>query len=128
MRKILLALVPMIGIGAAHAKTTDADFQLKTAQNLYNLCTTNNGNPARERAVYLCVGYIEGALDLYQTLVRIGRLVPKTCLPAAVTRIQVARIFIAWGKANPGRLTQAAMDGLGEAAQSRWPCPPTKRK
>ena len=128
MRKILFALVPMIAIGTANAKTTDADFEMRTAQHLYNLCTTKNSNPARERAVYFCVGYIEGALDLFQTLVKIGRLVPLSCLPANVTRVQVALAFIEWGKANPGRLSQTAMDGLGEMAQAKWPCPKTSRK
>ena len=128
MRKILLALVPMIAIGTANAKTTDKDFELRTAQNLYNLCTTDNRNPARERAVYFCVGYIDGALDLYQSLVKIGRLVPVSCLPPTLTRIQVALAFIEWGKANPKRLNQSAMDGLGEAAEAKWPCPKKSRK
>lgn len=122
MRKLIFALIPFLWIGIVQAKTTDADFHLKTAQNLYHLCTTSNGNPARERAVYMCVGYIEGALDLFRTLVAIRRLKSKTCMPASVTRIQVARAFIAWGKANPGRLTQTPVDGLSEAVHSIWPC------
>ena len=123
MKKTLLALISLVWIGSAQANPTAADFELKTAQNLYNLCTISNSDPARERAVYLCVGYIDGALDLFLTLVRIGRLVPKTCLPEAVTRIDVAQTFIAWGKANSSRLNQATIDGLSEAVQAKWPCP-----
>ncbi len=122
MRKLFLVLIPFLWVGTVQAKATDADFQLRTAQNLYNLCSVSNSNAMRERAVYLCVGYIEGALDLYQTLVRIGRLVPRSCMPLSATRIEIARAFIAWGKANPGKLKQATMDGLGEAVQTRWPC------
>ncbi len=122
MRKLVLALIPFLWIGNVQAKATDADFQLNTARDLYDLCTVSRANAMRERAVYMCVGYIEGALDLYQTLVRIGRLKPRTCLPATVTRIQVASAFIAWGKANPGKLNQATIDGLGEAVQANWPC------
>jgi hypothetical protein len=52
---------------------------------------------------------------------------PLFCLPeAGVSRAEGARLFVAWGRANPQDLSEVPVDGLMGFAVATWPCKPAK--
>ena len=108
-------LVGLLAAGGVQAVSPD-EFRARTARELLDLCSGGD-------ALTFCYGYITGAGDLHQALVKANAIKPLACGTSDITLDQVREAFRAWAQANPGKLGGSAIDGLAEAAAARWPCP-----
>jgi len=118
---ILLALVSVAAAGAAAAIDAE-DFEVRTTQDLVDLCTTPPSDPKHVAAIHFCHGFMVGAYD-YHALTRGEYNEHFFCVPSPrPTRKQAIEGFVAWARANPQHLESPAVDSefryLGEA----WPC------
>jgi hypothetical protein len=99
-------------------------FQLRNAQDLIDLCGTAEDQPMADAARGFCYGFLAGA---YQHALAVAGGAPdKTgvCLPdPRPSRAEVARQFVAWGKAHPQHLGESAVDALFRFGHATWPCP-----
>ena len=122
LRRVVLGamlLVCLLAAGGARAVSPD-EFRARTARELLDLCS---GGSQGGDALTFCYGYLTGAGDLHQALVKAKAIEPLACGSSDITLDQVREAFRAWAQANPGKLGGSAIDGLAEAAAARWPCP-----
>lgn len=109
--------------GAA-AAVTDEDFQVKTTQNLLNLCTVSASDPRAQEAIHFCHGYLVGAYH-YHLAESEGpgsseRLV---CFPkSGVTRNEAIAMFVEWAKARPQYLKEVPVETEFRFLTEKWPC------
>ncbi len=116
---VALCLVPALG----HA-VERVDFDLKTTQDLLDVCTVNGSDSLASEAAYLCVGYFVGAIHYHNSAVG-PNMKPLVCAPKGTTRNEVIHTFVAWGQANAGNLKlmgEVPVVGAVRALEEKWPC------
>ena len=69
-----LFLVATVLVPALGGAVTEADFEVKTTQNLLNLCTAAPNDPRYREAIHFCHGYLVGAYHYHvaQTVARVA--------------------------------------------------------
>src|SRR4029453_309292 len=90
-------LVPMLA-----SAVTDADFEVKTTQNLLNLCTASPNDRRYREALHFGHGYLVGPYHYHvaETAGEGGK--PLVCFPTPPpSRNEAFRMFIAWTQAHP---------------------------
>ncbi len=95
-----IAFVLVAGLGSAHAER----FSAIDGTRLVSLCTSRDKGTVAE-----CTAYINGVSDtfgFYQNLrpadgSKGGSLPAYTCLPAAITGVQMRDTVVGWAKAHP---------------------------
>lgn len=118
----LALLVP----SAAHA-ATEANFDLKTAGDLAELCSATPDNGLGTAALNFCEGYIHGAVTVEMLNMAAFRGSKLFCLPnPPPTRSQSMSEFVNWTRAAPDRMTQSPTDGLFRFLSERYPCPSSR--
>ena len=132
MRKVVIAalaaatLVPL----QPQAAATVEDFDLRTAQDLVDLCAVPDNDPMVEAARGFCYGFLSGAGNYHRALNAGKNAHPLFCLPKAkprVSRAEAAAMFVDWGRAHPQYLGEAPVDALVRFAVATWPCKQAKR-
>jgi hypothetical protein len=116
---IALCLVPAL----VHA-VERVDFDLKTTQDLLDVCTVDGSDSLASEAAYLCVGYFVGAIHYHNSAVG-PNMKPLVCAPKGTTRNEVIHTFVAWGQANAGNMKlmgEVPVVGAVRAAEEKWPC------
>ncbi len=116
---IALCLVPAL----AHA-VERVDFDLKTTQDLLDVCTVDGSDSLASEAAYLCVGYFVGAIHYHDSVIG-PEMKPLVCAPEGTTRNDVIHTFVAWGQANAENMElmgEVPVVGAVRAAEEKWPC------
>lgn len=124
-RKLLGALffVTLLNPAIA-AAVTDEDFQVKTTQNLINLCTVSASDPRAQEAIHFCHGYLVGAYH-YHLAESDGPDAAKrlVCIPTSgVTRNDAIAMFVEWAKARPQYMKEAPVETEFRFLTEKWPC------
>lgn len=118
-----LFLVSLVSPGIAGA-VTDEDFQMKTTQNLVNLCTVAASDPRAQEAIHFCHGYLLGAYH-YHIAETDGPDITKrlVCIPASgVTRNEALAMFVDWVKPRPQYMNESPVDTEFRFLIEKWPC------
>jgi hypothetical protein len=104
------------------------EVEVRTTGDLLNICGVADDNSNVEGARGFCYGFLSGAAN-YHWSINAGKTAKALfCLPeGGVSRAEGARLFVAWGRANPQHLGEAPVDGLMRFAAATWPCKPAKR-
>jgi len=125
MRKALIAalaagaLLPLQTFARATADT----FDLRNAADLVDLCDVPEGEPMADASRSFCFGFLSGAAGYHRAITSGANSRPLFCPPQPrITRAEAARLFVAWGRANPQYLTEAPVDALIRFAVATWPC------
>lgn len=103
---------------------TDEDFQVKTTQNLLNLCTVSASDPKAQEAIHFCHGYLVGAYH-YHLAESEGSEGAKrlVCFPSSgVTRTEAIAMFVDWAKARPQFLKETPVETEFRFLIEKWPC------
>ena len=129
MRKVVIAaltaaaLLPM----QSSADPNVEDFDLRTAEDLVDLCAVRDGDPMVESARGFCYGFLTGAGNYHRAVTAGKDSQPLFCLPEPkMSRAEAAHLFVSWGRANPRHLKEAPIDGLIRFAVATWPCKQAK--
>lgn len=103
------------------------EVQVRTAEDLINICAVPDDHPHVEGARGFCYGFLSGAANYHRAIHAGKKGRPLACPPeGGVTRAEAAQLFVAWGRANPKYLGEAAVDALMRFAAATWPCKPAK--
>jgi hypothetical protein len=125
IRKLLGALFCIALLMPAVARAvTDEDFQVKTTENLLNLCTVSASDPRAQEAIHFCHGYLVGAYH-YHLAESDGPDAAKrlVCLPASgVTRNEAIAMFVEWAKTRPQYMKEAPVETEFRFLTEKWPC------
>jgi hypothetical protein len=117
---LLAAAFALPGLARA---VTDEDFEVKTTQNLMNLCTASANDLRQKEAIHFCHGYLVGAYA-YHVAENSGpegkRLV---CFPdPPPSRNEAIGMFLEWVKAHPQHMGEKPVDTEFRFLMEKWPC------
>ena len=118
----LLLAAAFVLPGLARA-VTDEDFEVKTTQNLMNLCTASANDLRQKEAIHFCHGYLVGAYA-YHVAENSGpegkRLV---CFPdPPPSRNEAIAMFLEWVKAHPQHMGEKPVETEFRFLMEKWPC------
>ena len=134
MRKVVIAalaaatLLPLQSQATATPTATVEDFNLRSAEDLVDLCAVPESDPMAEAARGFCYGYLSG-VGSYHNALNVGKNArPLYCLPEPrPSRADAAKMFVDWSRSHPQHLTEAPVDALIRFAVATWPCKQAKR-
>jgi hypothetical protein len=127
MRKAGLAALAMAALLPLQGQAAN-EVEMRTAQDLVNVCAVADDDPNVEGARAFCYGFLSGTASYHASINAGKKAKPLYCLPeAGVSRAEGARLFVAWGRANPKYLGEAPVDALMRFAAATWPCKTAKR-
>jgi hypothetical protein len=99
-----------------------ADFELKTASDLAEVCNAPPDDPLVEKAVYFCLGFVTGLAHYYTAISMAENIDPITCPAKDPSRVELALTFLKWYEKNPQLKDIAPKDAVMRAAAEKWPC------
>jgi hypothetical protein len=127
MRRIFFALVAAVALSSGGAQAESGysleDFELRTGQDLLDMCTLDANHRDYPVAHAYCVGFIEGAGQLHDALAAGPEFDRLVCAPKNVTLDDVVTVYSSYAAANPQHMKETAIDSLFRAAAAQWPCP-----
>ena len=107
---------------AADGLFDQADFELKTASDLAEVCNAPPDDPLVEKAVYLCLGFVTGLAHYHTAISEAEDIDPITCPQKDPSRVELALTFLRWYEKNPQYKDIAPEDAVMRAAAEKWPC------
>ena len=117
-----LLLMTVLNTGVAGAVTPE-DFEVKTTQNLLNLCAVSANDPVAKEAIQMCQGYLVGAYDYHMAENSGPGGTPLVCLPKPEpSRNEATAMFVAWVKAHPQYLKESPVETEFRFLTEKWPC------
>lgn len=127
MRSMMLTALALAALAvprAAHADFTREDFQIRSAQDLVDVCSVASDDPLYTAAVHFCEGFITGAWQ-YHVAQANGpngkRLVCPSDPPP--TRDQAVAMFVTWSGTHPDRMAEPGVEALFRFLVEKYPCP-----
>lgn len=119
----LITLAAMVSpLAAAADERMVESFRLSDTRALVTACSLPADHELHARANAFCLGYMSGAMQFYDAAVRSPQVAPFVCAPDDLSRASLRNVFLEWAKANPGKLSEPAIDGLVRAAVAKFPC------
>lgn len=126
MHRIFFALVAAVGLASGGAQAESGysleDFELRSGQDLLDMCTLDRNHPDYPVAHAYCVGFIEGAGQLHDALAAGPDFDRLVCGPKGVTLEEVVTVYATYAVAHPQHMEESAIDSLVRAAAAKWPC------
>ena len=124
---VIVACGYLIVLIAAPACAADdlldqADFDLKTASDLAEVCNAPPDDPLVEKAVYFCLGFVTGLAHYHTAISAAEDIDPITCPQKDPSRVELALTFLKWYEKNPQFQEIAPEDAVMRAAAEKWPC------
>jgi hypothetical protein len=99
-----------------------ADFELKTAADLAEVCNAPPDDPLVEKAVYFCLGFVTGLAHYHTAISMAENIDPITCPAKDPSRVELALTFLRWYQKNPQFKDIPPEDAVLRAAAEKWPC------
>jgi hypothetical protein len=120
---IILLFVAVLTRPALATDVTEADFRVKTTQQLVNLCTASADDPHAKEAIHFCHGYLLGAYDYYVAETSGPEAKLLFCLPdPKPTRNEAIAMFLKWAKDRPQLMNQPPVETEFQFLIETWPC------
>ncbi len=110
----------------ASAAVTEKNFDLKSTEDLYQVCSVTEDAPDFIPATYECRGFIKGVVGYHDAVTDRKHLKRLICYPETATVAIGRQVFIDWARANVGnkeRMQEQSVVGLVRALAAKYPCP-----
>ena len=118
-----LVLAALLALPALAGAVTEKDFEVKTTQNLIDLCTAAPKDPLYNQALNFCHGYLVGAYQYYAAAAAGPEGVTLVCFPEnPPTRNEAIGMFVEWAKAHPQYMGEKPVDTEFRFLMETWPC------
>ncbi len=122
---LLIAILVFSGIAGA---VDEADFEVKTTQNLINLCTATDDDPRHAEAIHFCHGYLIGAFHFYKAEHEGGDGIPLFCIPEPKpTRNESIAMFVTWAQNHTEHMNELPVETEFRFLIETWPCDPSSK-
>jgi len=126
MGRMFFALVAAVALASGGARAQSGysleDFELRSGQDLLDMCTLPPSHPDYPVAHAYCVGFIEGAGQLHDALAAGPGFARLVCGTENVKLEDVVTVYAEYAVANPQHMKESAIDSLIRAAAAKWPC------
>ena len=117
-----LAPAPVPVAVAAGEGFAQEDFQVATAQDLFDICTLDQSHPSYWAARAFCYGYFQGGTDFHEAMAPVPDFQPIACPEGGATVRDAVEAFVDYVRAHPEDLSQQPMDVVFRAVGEQWPC------
>lgn len=125
MRQGFLIGAVVLACAAPAAAATIENFHVKTTRDFVALCDASPNSEHYVAAVNFCEGYAVGAFQYYQAQTLNSPANQFVCLPSPPpSRDEAIAAYVAWVKANPQYLEEAAVDTIFRYLAETYPCKP----
>ena len=123
-KAMVVTLAVLLPLPALAGAVTEKDFEVKTTQNLIDLCTAPVGDPLYNQAINFCHGYLVGAYQYYAAAAAGPEGIKLVCFPEKnpPTRNQSIGMFVEWAKAHPQYMGEKPVDTEFRFLMETWPC------
>ena len=104
---------------------TEADFHLKSTEDLYQVCSVAADAPDFVPATYECRGFIKGAIGYHDAVTAKEHLNRLICYTETATVEEGRQAFVDWARANAGNkelMQEQPVVGLVRALKAKYPC------
>lgn len=118
----MLMILPNPSVFAEDDLFDQADFELKTASDLAEVCNAPPDDPLVQKAVYFCLGFVTGLAHYHTAISMAEDIDPITCPQKDPSRVELALTFLKWYEKNPQFKDIAPEDAVMRAAAEKWPC------
>ncbi len=120
---LTLVLAALLALPALAGAATEKDFEVKTTQNLIDLCTAAPDDPLYNQALNFCHGYLVGAFQYYAAAAAGPEGIKLVCFPEPPpTRNEAIAMFIEWAKAHPQYMGEKPVETEFRFLMETWPC------
>ena len=113
-------LVPAIAL----SDVREADFSLRTTQDLYDLCSAPSDHADYAPAIYSCRAFLEATVQ-YHNAVSDGETLKRLiCYPSSATLEDARTAFVAWAKSNArdkALMNEMPVMGVVRALEDKYP-------
>jgi hypothetical protein len=119
------AAAALLASGLAVGGVDEADFSLRTTENLYDLCAVTSDHADYAPAIYACRSFLEATVQYHDAVSDGERFKRLICYPASATLEDARRAFLAWAEANAGnakRMAELPVMGAVRALEDKYPC------
>lgn len=122
-RIAVLAVAAILVVPGFLGAVTQEDFEVKTTQNLINLCTVAPTDLMAAQAIHFCHGYLVGAYHYHSAEASGPGGNPMVCFPdPAPSRSAAIALFVEWAKAHPQFMGEKAVETEFRFLLEKWPC------
>ena len=118
----LVGLIAFPGLAGA---VDSQRFDLKTTEDLYQVCTTPDNDPLRPQAINFCQGFLLGAVSYHDAITDREHLKRLICYPSTATRDEGITAFISWAASHQTDqkfMAEPPVYGAVRGLASKWPC------
>jgi hypothetical protein len=118
------ALLPLQAVAVPNIE----DFELRTAEDLVDLCAVPDSDQMVEAARGFCYGFLSGVNHYHRAINAGAKASPLYCLPeSGVSRADAARMYVEWSQKNAKHLKEPPVDNVMRFAVATWPCKQARR-
>ena len=122
--RLLLLTILTLGAAAPALAIGEDEFKLRSGADLVALCSTPATDALYTAAIHMCHGFGAGTYQTIVAMTRHEKMQPVICPPTPPpSRNEVVRRFVEWGKQNPDRLGEPAVEVLARFLITSFPCP-----
>ncbi|HUK07973.1 MAG TPA: Rap1a/Tai family immunity protein [Stellaceae bacterium] len=126
MRIPVLVGMTLVALWPGFARAVDkADFDLKTTEDLYKVCSVGPDDPLRAQALNFCEGFLLGVVSYHDQVTERRKLKRLICYPPTVTRDQGIQAFNNWAASHQQDqkyMNEPPVIGAVRGLASTWPC------
>lgn len=125
MKKILIGLILalLVAVPGMAMEVNKADFEVKTAQDLVDLCSVSSSDPLYPHAVNFCHGYVVGAYHYHEAAAQAKYGTKFVCIPdSAPSRNEIIAMFVKWAGDNPQYMTVLPVNAQFRFLEEMYPC------
>jgi hypothetical protein len=124
-RAIGFFIMFLLTLPAVAGAVSEKDFEVRTTQDLINLCSDAPDDSLHPQAINFCEGYLLGAFHYYQAEASGPQGIKLVCLPdPPPSRNDAIKMFIEWAKVHPQYATERPVDTEFRFLMEKWPCKP----
>jgi hypothetical protein len=120
-----LGMAAVVALPSLAQATEARNFDLKTTEDLYRVCSTAENEPLRQQAIQFCQGFLLGAVSYHDAVTDRENLKRLICYPQGVTRDDGVRAFNEWASSHQTDqkfMNDPPVFGAVRGLASRWPC------
>ncbi len=125
LRRCILSIAFCASIlpAAAHAATTEADFQLRSTSDLVDLCSASPSEAMGTAALNFCHGFALGVYRVLQEQQMASQHARLFCVQGPTpSRNEAIADFVQWARATPSVMSQPPTDGIAAYLVHKFPC------
>ena len=124
-KTVILLLAIAILLPSFAGAVSEKNFEVKTTEDIINLCTASPDEPLYHQAINFCHGYLVGAYHYYEAVSSGPKGIKFVCPPdPRPSRNDLIDMFIDWARAHPQHWGEPPVESEFRFLMEKWPCKP----